>query len=236
MGLADLLRRTPPPGPLRELAAAPTYPRDTPLAQVELLALDLETTGLDPRAHELLSFGLVPVQGMEIPLGRARHLPVRPRGDVGESAVIHGLTDDALAAAPPLPQVLPEVLGSLVTPGPRRRVLLAHFAQVETTFLRAACRSVYGAGVRLQVVDTLEVERRLLRREPHQLTRGFFRLDACRRRHHLPRYRAHSAVVDAIGCAELFLAQCAQLEQHRDRPLLLDDVLAPGAFPFGSRA
>ena len=227
MGLRDLLRRPPPPGPLADVADAPTYPRDTPLAEVELLALDLETTGLDPRSHELLSFGFVPVRGMEIPLAGARHLPVRPRGDVGDSAVLHGLTDDVLAQAPPLQQVLPEVLHTLVAPGPRRRVLLAHFAQVETTFLRAACRSVYGAGIRLQVVDTLEVERRLLRSEPHERTRGFFRLDACRRRHHLPRYRAHSAVTDAVACAELFLAQCAQLEERRGRPLLLDDVLQP---------
>lgn len=227
MALRDLLRRSPPPGPLADVAGAPTYPRDTLLADVEILALDLETTGLDPRRHELLSFGLVPVHGMEVLLGQARHLRVRPRGDVGDSAVVHGLTDDALAVAPALRQVLPEVLHALLSPGPtpRRRVLLAHFAQVETTFLRAACRSVYGAGVRLQVVDTLEIERRLLRSERHERTRGFFRLDACRGRHHLPRYRAHSAVTDAVACAELFLAQCAQLEQRRGRPLLLEDVL-----------
>lgn len=227
MGLRDLLRRPVPPGPLADVAGAATYPRDTPLGEVELLAMDLEATGLDPRRHELLSFGLVPLRGMEIPLAGARHLRVRPRGDVGGSAVVHGLTDDALATAPPLEEVLPEVLHTFVGPGPRRRVLLAHFARVETTFLRAACRRAYGAGVRLQVVDTLELERQLLRAQPHELTRGFFRLDACRRRHGLPRYRAHSAVTDAVACAELFLAQCAQLEQRRGRPLLLDDVLRP---------
>ncbi len=227
MALRDLLRRPAPPGPLADVAGAPPWPRDTPLAEVEPLALDLEPTGLDPRRHELLSFGFVPVRGMEIVLAGARHLPVRPRGDVGSSAVVHGLTDDALAVAPPLPEVLPEVLHTLVGESGRRRVLLAHFAQVETRFLRAACRTVYGAGLRLQVVDTLEVERRLLREVPHELTRGFFRLDACRQRHHLPRYRAHSALTDAVACAELYLAQCGQLEERLDRPLLLGDLLQP---------
>lgn len=226
MGLRDLLRRpTPPPGPLADVANAPIYARDTPLADVELLALDLETTGLDPRRHELLSVGLVPVVGLQVPLAGARHLPVHPRGDVGDSAVIHGLTDDTLAAAPPVEAVLPEVLHTLVGPGPRRRVLLAHFAQVETAFLRAACRSVYGAGISLQVVDTLEVERRLLGALHHELRPGQLRLDTSRRRHHLPRYHAHSALTDAIACAELFLAQCAQLEERRGRSLVLDDVL-----------
>lgn len=227
MDLRDLLRRPLPPGPLADVAAAGPWARETPLADVELLALDLETTGLDPRRHELLSFGLVPVRGMEVTLAGAGHLPVRPRGDVGDSAVVHGLTDDSLASAPPLPEVLPQVLRTLVAPGGARRVLLAHFAQVETRFLRAACRSVYGAGLRLQVVDTLEVERRLLREVPHELTRGFFRLDACRARHHLPRYRAHSALTDAVACAELFLAQCSILEERLGRPPVLGDVLQP---------
>jgi DNA polymerase III subunit epsilon len=227
VGLRDLLRRPVPPGPLAGVAQAAPWPRDTPLADVELLALDLETTGLDPRRHELLSFGFVPVLGMEVRLGGAGHLAVRPRGDVGPSAVVHGLTDDTLALAPPLEEVLPEVLHTLVGADGRRRVLLAHFARVETTFLRAACRSLYGSTVRPQVVDTLEVERRLLHSQPHELTRGFFRLDACRQRHHLPRYRAHSALTDALACAELFLAQGAQLEERLGRPLLLGDVLQP---------
>lgn len=228
MGLRDLLRATaPPPGPLADVADAAPYPRDTPLDQVELLALDLETTGLDPRRHEVLSFGLVPVVGMQIPLARARHLPVRPRGGVGESAVVHGLTDDTLADAPAAQEVLPEVLHTLLAAEGRRRVLLAHLALVETAFLRAACRDAYGAGVRLQVVDTLELERRLLRAQHSELRDGQLRLDTCRRRRSLPRYRAHSAVTDAVACAELFLAQCAELEARRGRPLRLDDVLAP---------
>lgn len=219
----------PTSGPLADLAAAPVVPSDTPLAQVELLAIDLETTGLDPRRHEPLSVGFVPVRGGEVLLAGAAHLPVRPRGEVGESAVVHGLTDDALSLAPPLAEVLPEVLLAFAGAArPGRRVLLAHFAQVETAFLAAACREVYGAAVGLQVVDTLEVQRRLLGAQHHELRPGQLRLDACRRAHGLPRYRAHSAVTDALACAELFLAQCAQLEERRGRPLVLGDVVEGG--------
>jgi DNA polymerase-3 subunit epsilon len=225
-----------PPGtPLADLAAAAVVPADTPLEGVELLAIDLETTGLDPRKDELLSFGMVLVRSGQVHLGTARHLRVRPRGQVGDSAVVHGLTDDALAQAPPIEVVLPEVLRTLVgsppdpaadrESTPPRRVLLAHFAQVETAFLAAACRQVYGTVVGVQVVDTLELARRLLRAQHHELRHGQLRLDTSRRRHHLPRYRAHSAITDAIACAELFLAQCAELEGRRGRSLVLDDVL-----------
>lgn len=234
-------REVPPGTPLAVLAQSPVPDPQTPLGLVELLAVDLETTGLDPRRDELLSVGMVVVRGGQVHLGTARHLPVRPRGQVGHSAVVHGLTDDALAQAPTIDQVLPEVLAALVHGGPLpaagpdaeqarppRRVLLAHFAQVETTFLAAACRQVYGASVGVPVADTLEIARRLLRAQHHELQAGTVRLDACRRRHGLPRYRAHSAVTDAVACAELFLAQTAELEQVRGRPLILGDVLERG--------
>ena len=220
-----------PDGILADLAAAPTVPPDTPLAEVELLAMDLEATGLDPRQDEMLAIGFVPVRAGQILLAGARHLPVRPRGDVGQSATLHGLTDDALAAAAPVEEVLPQTLAALLAPdgsGGRtryRRVLLAHFAHVETTFLAASSREVLGATVGLQVVDTMEIERRLILRAPVQeLRAGRVRLDACRRRRGLPRYRAHSALTDALACAELFLAQCAELEATRGRPLSLGDV------------
>lgn len=231
-------REVPPGTPLADLAEAPLLDRDTPLGGVELLAIDLETTGLDPRRDELLSVGMVVVRGGQVLLGTARHLPVRPQGQVGDSAVVHGLTDDALAQAPSMEQVLPQVLAALVHEAPPpeadqgaappRRVLLAHFAQVETTFLAAACRQVYGAAVGVPVVDTLELAQRLLRVPHHELQAGMVRLDTCRRRHGLPRYRAHSAVTDALACAELFLAQTTALEQVRGRPLVLGDVLERG--------
>lgn len=213
---------------LAELTAARPPSRRDPLAGVELLALDLETTGLDPRRHEVLAIGLVPVVAGEVVLGGARGQRVRPGGSVGGSAVVHGLTDDALAGEPLLEQVLPEVLGAMLDGSattPRRRVLLAHFAQIERDFLAAACRRTYGAVVRMPVVDTLELERRLLRARPDEVPPGRLRLDACRRAHGLPRYAAHDPVTDALACAELFLAQCAVLQERLRRPLRLGDVL-----------
>ena len=222
MALRDLLRRPPPPGPLAELAAAPTWPAGTPLAQVELVAVDLETSGLAVRRHEILAVGSVPVSGGEVHLEGARHRRVRPAGDVGESATVHGLTDDVLAGAPPVEEVLPALLHTLT--GQRRRVLLAHHAGVETAFLAAACRRTWGTTVPLQVVDTVALEQRLTGTGEHA-REGALRLDACRARHGLPRYRAHSALTDALACAELFLAQWQALEARARRPLVLGDVL-----------
>lgn len=222
-----------PPGPVADLAAAAAVDSRTPLVEVELLALDLETTGIDPRRHEVLSVGWVPVVRGRIVLSEARHELVRPQGPVGGSAVYHGLTDDRLALAPDLEAVVPRVLGALLAPPadaggaePVRRALLAHFAQIEVDFLTAACRRLYGAGVPFQVIDTLTLAQRLLRVPTPELASGRLRLDACRRHYRLPRYRAHSAVTDALACAELFLAQAAEMEEQRGAALRLSDVLS----------
>ena len=54
--------------------------------------MDFETTGLDARTAQIVSVGLVPIDGRTIGLAGARRLIVRPEGEVGQSAVVHGLT------------------------------------------------------------------------------------------------------------------------------------------------
>ncbi|USQ76936.1 exonuclease domain-containing protein [Ornithinimicrobium cryptoxanthini] len=184
--------------------------RDRPVTELDLLAVDLETTGLDPSRHEVLSVGMVPVHGLSIALGGARGYAVRPAGPggVGESAAVHGITDDTAAGARSLSEVLPVVLAAL-----EGRVLLAHHARIETGFLDAACRGHGVALPDLVVVDTVRLQRRVLRRgRSHaQVADQELGLAAARRHLGLPRYRSHDALTDALACAELYLAQVAAL-------------------------
>ena len=209
-----------PPGPLRELAAAAPPGDATPVAAVELLALDVETTGLDPRSDHVLSLGWVPVIGGEIVLAEACELTVRPPDDVdvGASATFHRLTDDQVADAAPLSDVLPRILGAL-----HGRVLLAHHAPLELGFLGEAALAAYGARPPLTAVDTMALQRRLLPSDQHEVG-GSLRLDAARRSFGLPRYTAHHALTDALAAAELFLAQVAELERRLGREVVLRDL------------
>lgn len=209
-----------PPGPLRDLAAAPPPPLTTPVSQLELLALDLETTGLDPRTDHVLSLGWVPVVRGQVLLAEAHEHRVRPPEgvEVGSSATLHRLTDDALADAAPLTEVLPLLLDAL-----RGRVLLAHHAALEVDFVGAATVAAYDARPPLTVVDTLAVEHRL-RADVNGEVHGSLRLDAARRAHGLPGYAAHHALTDALAAAELLLAQVAELERRLGREVLLRDL------------
>ena len=209
-----------PEGPLRTLAASPPPPETTPVSELELLALDVETTGLDPASDHLLSLGWVPVVGGRVVLAEARELRVRPPEgvDVGDSATLHRLTDDNLSDATPLSEALPPLLDAL-----HGRVLLAHHASLEVEFVAAAARTSYGTRPRLTAVDTLALQRRL-QADEHGEVAGSLRLDAARRVYGLPRYAAHDALTDAVAAAELFLAQVAELERRLGREVLLRDL------------
>ncbi|NHA69418.1 exonuclease domain-containing protein [Phycicoccus flavus] len=214
--------RTAAPGPLADLLRSPSPPRDTPVADLPLLAVDLETTGLDPRTDHVLSVGWVPVDGGRVVLGGAGGAVVRAAADVGQSATVHRLTDDVVAGGAALEAVLADLLAVL-----RGRVLLAHFARVETTFLGAACERLWGAGLPVEVVDTLDLERRAVSGAwGGEVETGALRLWAARERRGLPAYGAHEALTDALACAELYLAQVGEIGSRGARPATLGDVVA----------
>jgi DNA polymerase III subunit epsilon len=210
-----------PAGPVRDLAAAPPATSTTPVSSVDFLAVDIETTGLNPRRHHVLAVGWVPITAGRVVLAGAHEVVVRPpRGiGVGDSATVHGLTDDTLASAPTLVDVLPALLAAL-----HGRVLLAHHTPIELGFLERAARAAYGVRLPLTAVDTLALQHRFVVGPHEEVPPGQLRLDAARRHFGLPRYPAHRALTDAIATAELLLAQIAELGHRLGREPTLADL------------
>jgi DNA polymerase III subunit epsilon len=210
------------PGALRDYLAQPFPPSGTDHTSLRLLAVDLETTGLNPDHDHIVSIGFVPVDGTSIVLAGAGQVVVRSAGSVGQSATVHGLTDDRVAAGLDLPAALDVLLGAL-----GGRVLLAHHAAIEQGFLDVACRRVHGQPLPSLALDTMALEHRLLTTGWNQeVADGSLRLADARARHGLPRYRAHDALTDALACAELYLAQVAEI--GRGRPVTLRQLTRGG--------
>ncbi len=202
-------------GPLADFYAADWPAPTTPASELSLLAIDLETTGLDAASHHALSVGFVPVDGPDIVLGGARHLIIRGETGVGQSAVLHHLTDDMIAAGVPMVDVLAEALAAL-----KGRVLLAHYVTIEEQFLSRACEQHFGAPLVVPKIDTLELHRRLLSQGFDDEARGDeLRLWNARERYGLPAYNAHEALTDALACAELYLGQVAELSTLKPQTL-----------------
>lgn len=199
---------------LQKYYASGTAPPETPLAQTPLMALDVETTGLDPSVDGIVSIGLVPMQLDRILSSRSRHWIVKPRAQLGaESVTIHGITDSQVQHAPDLDQILDELLGVMAG-----HVLVVHCRDIERRFLDAALQSRIGEGIRFPVVDTMELEARMHRDQPRSLVNRLLgrrlpwvsiRLADSRARYGLPRYRPHHAMTDALASAELLQAQVA---------------------------
>lgn len=210
------------PGPLKDFYAKDTPAGDNSLLDVPFVALDLETTGLDPQKHDIVSMGWVLIERGNIQYRTAGHQLVRPTGlNHGQSVTVHGIFDDHLMDAPDIVTALGQLLPVLAG-----RVMIAHHASTEFGFLNQACRRYFGASFTMPVVDTLDLGRRMLKQQKIKPETGGLRLFNLRRRFGLPAYPAHHAFFDALASAELFQAEVAYLKKPA-KDLTLRDVLAP---------
>lgn len=200
-----LARRRRPAPPLAALLENRLPAASTRFRELELLCLDVETTGLDARRDEILSLGWVIVREGRVDLSTASSLLVRPTTVVGDSATIHGLTDSAVAEGGSLPAILEQLLDKLAN-----RVLVVHHAGLDKALLDRECRHRYGAPLLVPVIDTLAVETRSRQRRQVTTTGAALSLAALRTAYGLPRYGAHDALTDALATAELLLAMVAR--------------------------
>ncbi|MGQ4878845.1 3'-5' exonuclease [Billgrantia sp. LNSP4103-1] len=185
---------------------------DMPISEAPLVALDLETTGLDVQRHAIVSIGLVPFSLDRIPLARRRYWVVRPSRPLSDASItLHRITHSEVAGAPDLGEILPELLEALAG-----RLAVVHFRHIERPFLDEAVKARQGEGVRFPVIDTMSLEARLHRLSPWARLQRWMRrppvsirLADSRRRYGLPDYQGHHALIDALATAELFQAQVA---------------------------
>ncbi|MFA0077007.1 3'-5' exonuclease [Vibrio artabrorum] len=206
---------------LKNFYSEPLPEPETPLSEVRFLAVDFETTGLNPAKDGIITIGLVPFTLNRIYLRQARHWTLRPKQKLKEeSVVIHGITHNDIIDAPDLSEVLEEILDAMAG-----HIPVVHYRRIERDFLNNALKVRLGEGIEFPVLDTLEIESQI----QHKLAGGFWnklkgkkpasvRLGQSRRRYHLPDYTPHHALTDAIATAELLQAQIAH-HYNGDMPL-----------------
>lgn len=199
--------------------ARPFPSSKAPWDKVEIVSLDFETTGLDPKVDQILSYGKVHIRNGSILLGTAKHELVKAERLIPESsAVIHHITDDEVRDARPLDQVLPDLLSAL-----GGKVMLVHYNKIEQGFLNAACKKLYGSPFIIPTIDTLFLSERVLLRRNHAIASNQLRLFNLRDNFNLPSYKAHNALNDAMTTAELFLSLEGEIVPNE--ATLLKDLL-----------
>lgn len=178
----------------------------TPWRAAGFIAVDVETTGLDPSRDEVISFAAVPVEGGRIVAGESVSGLVRPAAPLSPRSIeIHGLRAQDLAAAPPPPVALAPLTRAM-----RDRILVAHVAGVERAFLRSQ-RGSLERWLPRPAVDTALLWR-LLRIERGEGDPGPPSLATVAASLGLPAHRPHEAEGDALTTAQAFLALATHLE------------------------
>ncbi|EGQ8032621.1 3'-5' exonuclease [Vibrio parahaemolyticus] len=206
---------------LKRYYSTPMVNGDTPLKEVPFVSVDFETTGLNAEDDAILTIGLVPFTIDRVQCSGSAHWIVNPNRELNEeSVVIHGITDSEVKNAPQLTQILGEILNALAG-----KVVLVHYKNIERQFFYNALLNTIGEGIQFPVVDTLDIEYALQRRECSGIWNklkgkkpGSVRLGHARERYGLPAYQPHHALTDALATAELFQAQL-QYHFNRDMPI-----------------
>lgn len=189
-----------------------TQDASVPWTQARFCVLDLETTGLDPRTDEIISFGAVPIDQGRIHPAEATQFLVRPRRPIDPCSVkIHSIRDCDLEGQPPLPERLDEITSAL-----QGRFLVAHSAWLDTAFLAKAFKRF----PTLSMIDTAQLATRSL--ECPATGKADISLEYAASMLKLPVHAPHSALGDAMTTAQLFLALAHRLS--KDKVLSVADL------------
>ncbi len=189
---------------------------ETPIGEVPLMAMDVETTGLNPTKDGIVSIGILPMTLRQIHSSQSRHWIVQPHVPLAdESVTLHGITHSQIENAPELVDILGELLQAIAG-----HVLVVHCRAIERNFLNNALNRLIHEPIEMPMIDTMELEARLYRSQPAGSwwkrllgrpgpTRVSIRLADSRARYGLPFYKPHHALTDALATAELLQAQIA---------------------------
>jgi DNA polymerase-3 subunit epsilon len=170
---------------------------DDMLTEHEYVALDLETTGLMADTDRIVEIGAVRFRADGREIGRFQRL-VNPERPMSPAAfAIHGLSDDVLAGAPPVRDVLPEFLMFLGDSG--TTALLAHNASFDAGFLGCELARARLPVPSHSMFDTLALARKRL---PWLSSH---RLDNLARALGLDPAGAHRALADCLRVKEIWL-------------------------------
>jgi DNA polymerase-3 subunit epsilon len=174
--------------------------------QAQLLCVDVELTGLDPKTDEVIAFGAVPIDHGRIQVAGVLEGMVRPSAARRAGSVeIHGIMPHDLDGAPPLAEALAPLAAAIAG-----RTPIVHAAWVERAFLGPALRR---AGGRLPrgIIDTAMLWR-LLGILRDDVDPGYRQLQQITEALGLPSHHPHQALGDALTTAQVFLALATRLE------------------------
>jgi CBS domain-containing protein len=181
----------------------------TPLIALDAVAIDVETTSLDPRRASLVEIAAVRLVGGRLETAAALRRRVRPPVPIPAAATrIHGIDDAAVSGAPPFAEVWPEFSAFI-----DRSVVIGHALGFDLAVLERECER---AGLVCTLPRTLDT--RLLA-ELAAADLPDYSLDGVAASLGIDVTDRHSALGDAIAAARIFIALLPKLRERGIRTL-----------------
>lgn len=189
--------------------------------------VDTELTGLNAYRDQIVSIGAVRIQGLTIVPGQSFSRLVRPSIPLPKvSTLIHRITPEAIAGAPPLAEVLPSFIDFC-----RGTLIIGHHVGLDMSFINKACRRLYGQPLRNPCLDTMRMamlwreQRNPSHYERYNLNISYV-LEDLAEEFGLPAFTAHDALQDALQTAYLFVLMARKIGS--DRILTLRELFRAG--------
>ncbi len=175
---------------------------DPDLADVPFVALDLETTGSRAGTSKITEIGAVRFEGFQ-EVGRF-HTLVNPQRPIPPIIThITGITQEMVADAPRIEQVVPDLLEFL-----RGAVIVAHNAAFDVGFLNYELQRLKGRRLGEGAIDTLPLARLLAPGLPN------YRLRTVADALGAPVTACHRALADAQAAGHVFVTLAGRLQER----------------------
>jgi DNA polymerase III subunit epsilon len=175
---------------------------DPDLADVPFVALDLETTGARAGTEKITEIGAVRIEGFrEVRRFSTLVNPMRPIPRM--ITQITGITQEMVAGAPRIEEVIPELLEFL-----EGAVVVAHNAQFDVGFLNYELHRLKGRRLGEGAIDTLPLARALAPGLPN------YRLHTVAEALDAPVAACHRALADAQAAGHVFITLVGRLQEQ----------------------
>jgi DNA polymerase-3 subunit epsilon len=176
-------------------SALPAPSPRAPFDALRFVAVDTETSGLDPARDRLISIGACAVEAGALRVGESFQALLRQqRPSAPENVLIHGIGHHAQAAGMQPDQALAAFLAFA-----RRNVLVGYHTLFDVTVLARAMRTALGIRYRPVSLDLALLLPGL------EGSGSDWELERWLARYGLRAYARHEALADAAAAAELFL-------------------------------
>ncbi|MEX2200403.1 MAG: 3'-5' exonuclease [Dongiaceae bacterium] len=194
---------------LRFSGTSPDPSLETPIADVQFVALDCETTGLDTGRDRIVSIATVPVRAGRLDEAMGLDRLVNPGCPIpARSSGVHGILDAHVAAAPEFPAILPELAASL-----EGAAMIGHEIGFDAAMIRREAKLARIYWVAPPLLDTMLLGAAFI---PHC---SDLRLEAIAERLGVVVRDRHTALGDARAAAEIFVRLLPAFATKRVRHL-----------------